>query len=108
MDEFLWRLSRQLANMMGAQITFSNGLEPYIEFDEGDEGVVLTAEIPGIRPEDIRVRVCPDEIKLDIMQNGVMAYSEVFETDRIKPKEAKIRCRNGVLEVRIPYEDAGF
>ncbi|MFH0862841.1 MAG: Hsp20/alpha crystallin family protein [Candidatus Altiarchaeota archaeon] len=107
-DELLWRLSRQLANIMGAQITFSNGLEPYIEFDEGVDGVVLTAEIPGIRPECIRVSVCEDEIKLDIVQNGVMAYSEVFETDLIKAGEARIRCRNDVLEVRVPYADAGF
>jgi HSP20 family molecular chaperone IbpA len=94
--------------MLGAQITYSNGMEPYVEFDETEEGIVLTAEIPGVRPDNVKVRVCDDEVRVEIMENGMVAYSEVFESDRIDPKQAKIQFRNGILVVRAPYMNAVF
>ena len=54
-EDFLWRLSRQLLSMAGPQA--ANAAEPYAELTESDGGVKLTAEMPGVRPGDLRVRV---------------------------------------------------
>jgi HSP20 family protein len=107
-NDFLWRLSRHLASMVGAEITFGGDREPFIEFTESDDEVLLTCEMPGVKAEDVRVRVCGDEFRVTIVENGVVTYSEDFETGRIKPAEARITYRNGVLEVRIPFKKALF
>jgi HSP20 family protein len=104
-DEFIWRLSRHLANLINMQ---GASQEPYVEVVENDDSVLLTAEIPGVRAEDIRVRVHEGAIRLTIRENGFTAYSETFETGRLNPKDASVKCVNGVLEVRVPCKKALF
>jgi HSP20 family molecular chaperone IbpA len=105
-EDFLWRLSRQLMNMVGPQAAYR--AEPYVELSEGDGGVLLTAETPGVKAGDLRVRVSADRIRLSVVENGFTVYSGVYETGKIKPGEAVIQYRNGVLEVRVPYAKTLF
>jgi HSP20 family molecular chaperone IbpA len=105
-DDFIWRLGRQLMSMVGAQAAYVD--EPYVEFSESDDGVMLTAETPGVRPEDLRVRVSDNQIRLTVMENGSIAYSGVYKTGKLKPGEAKIQYRNGVLDVKVPRRKTLF
>jgi HSP20 family molecular chaperone IbpA len=105
-EDFLWRLSRQLLNMVGPQAVYR--AEPYVELTESEGGVKLTAETPGVRPEDLRIRVSDDQIRLNILENGYTVYSGVYETGRLKPREADIHYRNGVLEVTVPHRKTFF
>ncbi|MBD3387759.1 MAG: hypothetical protein GF416_01810 [Candidatus Altiarchaeales archaeon] len=105
-EDFLWRLSRQLFNMVGGQMMQSP--EPYVEVSEHDEGVVLAAEAPGVRPEDLRVRVSDHGIRISIVENGIITYSRTYETGKISQDDAEITCKNGVLEVKVPYKRTFF
>ena len=108
MDNFeylLWTLSRQLLNMVGQT---QGHFEPYIEVADTADGIRVTAELPGIRPQDIRVNVSEDELTLTVLKNGLTAYTETFEADGLDEKSARIGCLNGVLEVQVPYKKAVF
>jgi len=75
---------------------------------ESGDGVHLTAEVPGVSPQDLRVRVCDDEIRVEVVENGFTVRSSVYETPRIKPGQARMMFRNGVLEVKAPHARALF
>jgi HSP20 family molecular chaperone IbpA len=107
-EEVFWRLSRQLLNMVGAQVSFSQGHEPYVELTETKEGVALTAEVPGVRAQDIRVKARPDHIRLQIVEAGETVYSSIFETRPIDPEAVRISLKNGILEVNAPNRKGLF
>ena len=98
-EDFLWRLSRHLLTAVAQQ---PNQMEPYFELSGSDDHMFLTAELPGVRPQDLRVRVCEDEVYVSVVSNGVTVYSGSFSTSRTSPKDARVQFKNGILEVRLP------
>ena len=105
-EDFLWKLSRQLFQLMAAQQ--AGPAEPYAEISEGEDCVRLTAELPGVAAEDLKIQVADDEIRLSVEKNGLPVYSEVFETERMSRGEARIRFKNGVLDIEVPYRKSIF
>ena len=93
-------------NMVDVQAV--SNVEPYVELAEGGGGVVLTAETPGVKAEDVGVRVSDDRIRLTLKDNGVTVYHRVFRTGRLNTKAANIRYKNGVIEVKVPYRKTIF
>jgi len=105
-EDFLWRLSRQLMNMVDrGQATPQ---QPYFELTNTKEGIKLTAELPGAAPEDVRVSLSKDMVRVTVMGDCGPAYSSVFDRVRIDPKDARISYKNGVLEVFAPKRKAVF
>jgi HSP20 family molecular chaperone IbpA len=105
-DDFIFRLGRRLMNMAGVELSYAN--EPYVEFTEGDDMVQLTAELPGVKPEGVKVRVFDGAIRLTIADNGLVVYSEDFECAGIARKHANISLRNGILQVSVPRAKSIF
>jgi HSP20 family molecular chaperone IbpA len=105
-ENFLWKLSRQLFQLIATEQT--GPAEPYVEISEGDDCVRLTAELPGVSAEDLKIQVADDEIRLKVAKNGLPVYSEVFETERMMRGEARIRFKNGVLDIEVPYRKSIF
>jgi HSP20 family molecular chaperone IbpA len=97
-ERLLFKLARHLLASTGSMTLNMSGSEPYFEYSETDDKVVLTTELPGVRPEDIIININADSIEVRVDSIG---YTSVHATPRIKPKEADILYRNGVLEVKV-------
>ncbi len=105
LDDFLWRLGRHIMDFMSVQ---NYGLEPYVEFRESEDSVSLTAELPGIRPDDIRVIVLEDGVRVSVVENGFKMYSGFFRARGLGRDQASITFRNEVLEVTVPRKRTLF
>ncbi len=92
--------------------------EPYVDVFESDKEVVVTAELPGVRKEDIDLTVREDsvEIKAEIKREEEKKEEAGYEHRKmfqkyytviplpcqVIPEKAKATYNNGVLEIRIP------
>lgn len=92
--------------------------EPFVDiFDSGDE-FVITAELPGVRKEDIKVRVTDDTVyieaqvrrKKELEREGAIKIERYYSgyrrvirlPEEVIPEKTKAKYNNGVLEIRIP------
>lgn len=91
---------------------------PPIEVSERDNDVLLKAEIPGIRPEDIHVDVEDNTVVISgetreeqREEKGSVFHSELRYGNfyrrvplgtRVSPDRAEATCKNGVLTIQIP------
>ncbi|MDK2892401.1 Hsp20/alpha crystallin family protein [Methanohalophilus sp.] len=77
----------------------ANKCKPLIEINEIDNNIYVTAELPGVEKEDIRLSVTDTLVKIDATR-GVNEYSEtVILPAKVSPESAKASYRNGVLEI---------
>ncbi len=76
-------------------------LEPLVDvFEEGDE-IVVVAELPGVEPEQVKVRVKGKTLTIDV-NNPERPYHKTVELPaKVKKNEARPTMRNGVLELRL-------
>ena len=99
----------------------SRGFAPSVEVYATDDEVVITAELPGMRPEDVDVEITEDavhltgelkkesEIKEDNYYRSERQYGH-FERvvplpNRIKDDQAKASFKHGVLTIRAPFAE---
>ncbi len=92
--------------------------EPFVDiFDRGDK-FVITAELPGVRKEDIKLRVTEDTVYLEaqikrekeLEEEGAIRIERYYSgyrrvirlPEEVIPEKAKARYNNGVLEIEIP------
>lgn len=73
--------------------------EPIVDIFEEDGEVVVVAELPGVRKEDIKLNASGDS--LEIRASGSF-YKVIKLPSRVDPERAKATFNNGVLEVRLP------
>lgn len=94
--------------------------EPVIDVFETKDEVVSTIELPGVKKEDISLKISPSALMLQVRQGhseekhnaAHYEYSARFEghsqtvslPSRVVSSKAKATYKNGVLEVRIPKE----
>ncbi|ASJ13633.1 Hsp20/alpha crystallin family protein [Thermococcus radiotolerans] len=92
--------------------------EPFVDiFDRGDR-FVITVELPGVRKEDIKLRVTEDTVYLEAqvkrekeletegaikIERYYSGYRRVIRLpEEVIPEKTKARYNNGVLEIEIP------
>ncbi len=95
---------------------------PHVDYFETPKEIVMTAELPGVKKEDISLKVTETGLTLKVQQkekheretkeNGryEYAYSSRFQgysrfipfSKPVLANKAKATCKNGVLEVRAP------
>lgn len=96
--------------------------EPLVDIFKDKEGLIITAELPGVRKEDINLRFL-DKRRLHILveskkenekqlENAIhieRAYNRfervVYLPYPVKPETAKARFNNGVLEVKVKLDE---
>jgi HSP20 family protein len=80
--------------------------EPYISsiVDEKKNELYITAEMPGIRKEDIEVNATENEVIIKA-QCGSRKYHKNVQTPAIDPDSSKAKYNNGVLEVMLKLKD---
>lgn len=88
--------------------------EPYTDIMETDKDVIFTAEIPGIRKEDINLNVTENRIDVSVesrkekkkdhtYSSKYGGFSSSYSTPSpINPEAVKASYKNGVLEIRAP------
>ncbi len=95
--------------------------EPFADiFDRGDR-FVITVELPGVRKEDIKLRVTEDTVYIEaqirrekeLEEEGALrieryysGYRRVIQLpEEVVPEKAKARYNNGVLEIELPKKN---
>lgn len=77
--------------------------EPYTStlVDDKTNQIRVTAEMPGIRKEDVRVDATPDELHV-VAKGADRQYEKTLRlVAPVDPDSAKARYNNGVLEVTL-------
>ena len=80
-------------------------LNPYLEFVRGEEDIHLTCEFNSVNPKDIKIQVFDDGVEISVINSGVERFKRLFTSKRRLKDNPQINFLNGILEVRIPYND---
>lgn len=99
----------------------ARGFAPSIEVYATDEEVVVSAELPGMRPEDVNVEITEDAVHLtgEMKKEAEIKEDNYYRTERqyghferivplpnrIKDDQAKASFKNGVLTIRAPFAE---
>jgi HSP20 family protein len=91
---------------------------PAIEVTERDGNYVVHAELPGLKPEDVKVEVMDDALVIqgerkftqEEKQGGVhrseMRYGQFYRSiplpEGVNPEQVRAKFENGILEVTTP------
>ena len=95
-----------------------NAWKPLVDIYETDEAIILKAELPGIKKEDVSVEVKDNVLTLkgvrteekEIKEKNYYRKERAFGTfsrafnlqHRIQPDKIKARFKDGVLKIEIP------
>ena len=100
------------------EFTAETWREPFVDiFDRGDK-FVITVELPGVRKEDIKLRVTEDTVYIEaqirrekeLEEEGAIRIERYYSgyrrvirlPEEVIPEKAKARYNNGVLEIELP------
>jgi HSP20 family protein len=99
----------------------SGGWAPAIEVSERDGKYLVRADLPGIKPDDVKLEVTDDAVVLqgerksehEDTRGGVhvseRSYGSFYRTiplpEGAKVDEARAKFENGVLEVEVPVAE---
>jgi len=99
---------RLLEDVMPTATEREEILAPPVDVYETDSEVVLKAELPGVKKEDIEVTIKENSVHLkaerkeEKEEKTENVHRIVPLPAEVKPEEAKAEYRDGVLEIRIP------
>jgi HSP20 family protein len=93
---------------------------PRVDIFESDQELLLFADMPGVRPEDIELhyengelivhgKVCPRQqnVQLLLEENDTGDFYRVFTVhESIDSTRIEAQCKNGVLTVHLPKTEA--
>lgn len=75
--------------------------EPLIEVMDRGKEVVVIAEVPGVKMEDIHLDIKKNEIHL-FVDSGELKYEKVVPVPpSVNTRSAKMEYNNGILEIRL-------
>ncbi len=95
--------------------------EPLTDMWEDDDSIIVTAELPGVDKDEIKLNITENALELKVEKkrekksesgksrriertySGFYRYIEL--PSEIIPEKAKATYKNGVLEVRIPKSE---
>jgi len=117
------RLQREMNRLFDAMLGAGGPAEyPAVNIWTNNDGAVLTAELPGVRPEDLEVSVQGDTVTIrgkrepEELKEGetwirrergagsfVRSFALPFEVD---PENVKATYKNGVLHLELPRAEA--
>ncbi len=104
--EYLFlRIGRNMMDMLESQVYGGN---TYVEYGSDNSEAHLTAELPGVRPSDLRVFVSRAGFRVVASDGGETVYSRFFKTKPVQTNNARVSFLNGVLEVRAPLSRGFF
>jgi len=121
--EELRRLERRLNRLFGELwerpvISYADIREPFVDIQETDKEIIVTAEIPGVEKENIKVNVYDNTLEISASESreeeekkkGYIRrerkvgrfYRTITLPYEVSPEKAKATYKNGILEIRLP------
>lgn len=110
---------RMLAGLPSLEV--GRGFAPSVEVYATDDEVVISAELPGIRPEDVTVEITEEAVHLsgELKQESEIKEDNYYRSERqyghfervvplpnrIKDDQAKASFKHGVLTIRAPFAE---
>lgn len=118
----LWRdmsrLQREMSHLLGGTSNPISATFPAMNLYSGDEGVILTAELPGLEPEDLEITVLGETLTLSGSRNMGDLEEDVKYHRRereqgeftrtvelpftVDSEKVEAKFNNGVLHVMLP------
>jgi HSP20 family protein len=102
----------------GSGLAVKKDRQPFIDLIETDKEIVATAEMPGLKKEDIKINITNEKIEIsaetkqedkkegkDYLYKEIRSgsyYRSVELPSSIDPNGAKASYNNGILEVKMP------
>ncbi len=99
-------------------VRHTNGWEPDVDIVETKDSLVITAELPGLKKEDVSLTLEDHTLTLkgeksketsgeredcNLNERGFGKFCRSFVvTESIRPKKMKTSFKDGVLRIRIP------
>ncbi len=74
--------------------------EPLVEVHDGEEEVLVLAELPGISGDQVRLDLDEGVLRISA-SDGAREFLGLAELPPVDPASMAMSCRNGVLEVRF-------
>jgi len=81
--------------------------EPLVDVVTSDKEVRVIAEIPGVRKEDINVRVEDRSLEISVETEAHRYFKKLELPGTVDPGKAKSSYNNGILEITIPLLSKG-
>ena len=95
----------------------------YADIRETDEEIIIIAELPGVRKEDIKINATKDRVEISAEikpEKEELEGQEYIRRERrprkfyrsfplpveVEPERGKATYRNGVLELRLPKKES--
>jgi HSP20 family protein len=107
-----------LPALPGGSLETRSKREPFIDVVETDKEIVATAEMPGLKKEDIHINITDERLEIsteskheeekhgkDYLYKEIRSgsyYRSVALPSSVDPNNAKASYNNGVLEVKMP------
>lgn len=113
---------RMLAQNLGFSDPISGEYEPRVDAKQTPEGIVFTADLPGVKEEDIEISLLDDQLIIKgargedigeketrhITERRFGTFSRAFDVPRnIDIAKARAELKNGVLTLVLPIPFGG-
>ncbi|MEW5840767.1 archaeal heat shock protein Hsp20 [Nitrososphaera sp.] len=81
--------------------------EPLVDtaLDEKENTLVITAEMPGVTKQDIKVEVSQDTVTIHAEKGDKKYHTEIPSSAALDDKSAKATYANGILELKIKLKE---
>ncbi|RLI11338.1 Hsp20/alpha crystallin family protein [Candidatus Bathyarchaeota archaeon] len=109
---------QEISRAVEAEVPVSELMRPLVDIYETPEEVIVVAELPGVRKEDIKIEATEDtlEIRADVKREEEVREEDYYRRERyykgfyrrirlptaVRPEGAKATYRDGVLKIRLP------
>ncbi len=116
--ELMRTMNEEMNRAFGGLMSEEGGLAPSVEVRERDNNLVVSAELPGLRKDDVKIEVTEDalilrgerkrehEEKRESMYRSEFSYGEFYRAiplpEGAEVDKAKAEFSNGVLQVTVP------
>ncbi len=82
-------------------------VRPPTDVLEGKDAFVLVAEVPGVGPEDLDVRVDKGLLLLDAKREGRVAYARTFRLPKgVDENAIAATLKDGLVSIRLPKAES--
>jgi HSP20 family protein len=85
----------------GMQPVLSDAREPLVDVLERDNDIIIIAELPGVKKEDIELEATKDSLEIKVDTPEKKYYKVVALPCGVKEDATDASYNNGVLEVRL-------
>ncbi|MFH1774687.1 MAG: Hsp20/alpha crystallin family protein, partial [Methanobacteriota archaeon] len=84
--------------------------EPFTDVivDEKNSEVIVTAEIPGVAKEDIRINAAEDSIEIRAETRDKKYHKNLPLAVEINPNSTNAKYNNGILEIKARLQKASL